>query len=1489
MRVSVGATASALSPIDYDNLLETGWMRSGTHMYLPDNETSCCPNLPIRVDATRFEPNKEQRSTLKHLSEYLSGKRPITITEPDDDEGDVLDRILALANEGQTDEAAEACYIWRTTGKLVLRGVEQRTLRSAPTHGDAHARMDGPGIAGAAPPPSASAHSAADDELSSLSDDALAARYVAAVSLPLARDYLATTGRGEWGLTQEESAAALQKIAFAPPPFPAKRKGQRQQPHAASAGARVYAPEEPQAIVASCNAAFVIAAAVIAAAVNRGEEVPSRASLQTRVAGELAKLVSDRAGEAAAASAAYPAPLCAAESGPGFINLRLALPVPAGDDSEAARSAMRAYVSAHGHVSAPSMTPATAAASAPAASSGPASSLATAASGLPLEAPSDAAAIDFEAPDDDTPCLPVVNGKSISSVNAETPEERAALAAHYRRQQYERERRGKELLRADPFNPRSFRSDDDSDVGEDDSNTDSDSDSLELSDIEKGEDVEMADAAVGGGGDASASGPAAGAHLPAAPRLSRAKRRAAARASRAAEARAHSIGDMRADIVEYLRVGMGALQRGMLERARAGATPGPDGKPQLLPFGPGPHSLTVTLRRPYFSSESWEIYTRFNMALHCGTPHSNTERGFTRHLATSPITPMPAPQVGFLYRAATGTLGGSRFVQPAPEVAQASGGDGSGASSAAPLPSRPTICDDFAHIATALGAPHVAPSPLSCDVLLEVAMQDAHVAWLLQALRRSLPHAPVREAAGAGPAAACSATGTSLGSGVDAFLQQMMQDLGGARGSDQEIRAIVEALTGTQPTAGPAAQPSASNDPWAAIYAGLSLTPVPPLPLPLAELLLVREPAELEGLCGVPDVSELAFAAALFATAAALHAEARALEAEAQRAVEQRAAWEARVSAAQRELDALLQALSSRGPSAGGSGSGSRAPAWSGGGGGSTAAPPPPLPRSPPASDDEDEGGGRGGAGRGRDRLKRVRIDSHTSGQARWGDDGEDDNEGASGGDDGSSSGSSSSSERVEQLSAEASEPQPASFMLPPGWGRAGHVRALFRSTFRSSRQRLQWLEGAVGSLLQAVQSAVERFGPGGADDASAGAMAGVLLGMPPPLPPQQEGSSGAGSTTGGISTAKASADKTSAFLARYLRPLPAADGSLPPGTHQPEGADPDLRIAVGGWDLSLGFGSFFHEYRLDGALVAVSVLDVLPTRVASVYFSYLPGLRYLQLGKASALVELWLTRQIHAVTAARPEVLGLPAGAAPICRHWDPNFIVSAPPRFDGNEGNSFSGRARSSLDLVRAPHRRSSHTPLLPARLPPPAAQVTSCAAMSYKRHFHPAQVQCPAMPRGAAWVDLTHAALAKLDADPVAPLASIPTEEADGSVAYSSEPRMVRAIGDQLRAYSDAQADAALEDALHVLPEGKMYPFRGLADSSRVLLQKGETQFARALGEDLLSRTLVDPLAVAHVWNTAQRAAKQREDRREARRAARAAQMQQNAGAGDAVLTS
>uniref|UniRef100_A0A9J7ZG15 Arginyl-tRNA--protein transferase 1 n=1 Tax=Cyprinus carpio carpio TaxID=630221 RepID=A0A9J7ZG15_CYPCA len=61
-----------------------------------------------------------------------------------------------------------------------------------------------------------------------------------------------------------------------------------------------------------------------------------------------------------------------------------------------------------------------------------------------------------------------------------------------------------------------------------------------------------------------------------------------------------------------------------------------------------------------------------------------------------------------------------------------------------------------------------------------------------------------------------------------------------------------------------------------------------------------------------------------------------------------------------------------------------------------------------------------------------------------------------------------------------------------------------------------------------------------------------------------------------------------------------------------------------------VGYGSFHQQYWLDGTIVAVGVLDILPSCVSSVYLYYHPDFSSLSLGTYSALREIAFTRQLQ-------------------------------------------------------------------------------------------------------------------------------------------------------------------------------------------------------------------------------------------------------------------
>ncbi|XP_060097489.1 arginyl-tRNA--protein transferase 1 isoform X4 [Heteronotia binoei] len=60
------------------------------------------------------------------------------------------------------------------------------------------------------------------------------------------------------------------------------------------------------------------------------------------------------------------------------------------------------------------------------------------------------------------------------------------------------------------------------------------------------------------------------------------------------------------------------------------------------------------------------------------------------------------------------------------------------------------------------------------------------------------------------------------------------------------------------------------------------------------------------------------------------------------------------------------------------------------------------------------------------------------------------------------------------------------------------------------------------------------------------------------------------------------------------------------------------------------GYGSFHQQYLVDGKIVAVGVIDILPKCVSSVYLYYDPDYSSLSLGVYSALREIVFTRQLH-------------------------------------------------------------------------------------------------------------------------------------------------------------------------------------------------------------------------------------------------------------------
>ncbi|KAK9796636.1 hypothetical protein WJX73_005826 [Symbiochloris irregularis] len=84
------------------------------------------------------------------------------------------------------------------------------------------------------------------------------------------------------------------------------------------------------------------------------------------------------------------------------------------------------------------------------------------------------------------------------------------------------------------------------------------------------------------------------------------------------------------------------------------------------------------------------------------------------------------------------------------------------------------------------------------------------------------------------------------------------------------------------------------------------------------------------------------------------------------------------------------------------------------------------------------------------------------------------------------------------------------------------------------------------------------------------------------------------------------------------------------------------------------GYGSYHQQYWLDGVLIAVAVLDVLPGYLSSVYFFWDPDLGHMSLGKVSTMNEIeWVRAQSAG-----------PNAAFPLLKHYTMGFYIHSCPK---------------------------------------------------------------------------------------------------------------------------------------------------------------------------------------------------------------------------------
>eukprot|EP00762_Andalucia_godoyi_P005791 ANDGO_06953.mRNA.1 Arginyl-tRNA--protein transferase 1 len=63
----------SLTVSDYQSVIDRGWRRSGGYLYIKDNEKSCCPHYPIRLDVHRFRPSHSQKRVIRRFQSARFG------------------------------------------------------------------------------------------------------------------------------------------------------------------------------------------------------------------------------------------------------------------------------------------------------------------------------------------------------------------------------------------------------------------------------------------------------------------------------------------------------------------------------------------------------------------------------------------------------------------------------------------------------------------------------------------------------------------------------------------------------------------------------------------------------------------------------------------------------------------------------------------------------------------------------------------------------------------------------------------------------------------------------------------------------------------------------------------------------------------------------------------------------------------------------------------------------------------------------------------------------------------------------------------------------------------------------------------------------------------------------------------------------------------------------------------------------------------------
>ncbi|XXG39593.1 hypothetical protein AAC387_Pa01g0519 [Persea americana] len=115
--ITHGLSASSLTVDDYQDLLDRGWRRSGSFLYKPEMEKTCCPSYTIRLKAEDFVPSKEQARVYKRMQRYLDGQFDAKKSDHVKDKLNSSNVLGSLVRNKSSNEKGEKSVVQESSAK----------------------------------------------------------------------------------------------------------------------------------------------------------------------------------------------------------------------------------------------------------------------------------------------------------------------------------------------------------------------------------------------------------------------------------------------------------------------------------------------------------------------------------------------------------------------------------------------------------------------------------------------------------------------------------------------------------------------------------------------------------------------------------------------------------------------------------------------------------------------------------------------------------------------------------------------------------------------------------------------------------------------------------------------------------------------------------------------------------------------------------------------------------------------------------------------------------------------------------------------------------------------------------------------------------------------------------------------------------------------------------------------------------------------------